>query len=295
MYAPPCSWRTGMNSIDESASDSFRSSVSSPGIPKTCLTPSASRHSTNTSDALRSAIKNSYLTATLRSQPGIGHLMRVAATLLAIAVTFAATASARAASTFFIRGGGDGSLGRGDQSGRQVGRFAAPLKVTGPGPLTVAGLGRYRGALQFRPAGPGAVQTVDAVGLDDYVRGVISAEMPAEWSPDALKVQAVAARTYALTSNVGGKAFDLYPGTRSQMYRGLAAETRSTNAAVAAARGQIVTSHGLPAITYFFNSSGGYTESIENVWRGGKPEPWLRGVPHPHHHAGGDPYHRRGH
>src|ERR687888_487317 len=53
MYAPPCSWRTGTNSIDERASDSFRSSVSSPGIPNTCLTPSASRHSTNTSDALR--------------------------------------------------------------------------------------------------------------------------------------------------------------------------------------------------------------------------------------------------
>src|SRR3954449_7547488 len=53
MYAPPCSWRTGTNSTEELASDSLRSSVSSPGIPKTCLTPSASRHSTNTSDALR--------------------------------------------------------------------------------------------------------------------------------------------------------------------------------------------------------------------------------------------------
>src|SRR5918911_2822403 len=56
MYAPPCSWRTGTKSIDESASDSFRSSVSSPGMPKTCLTPSASRHSTNTSEALRGAM-----------------------------------------------------------------------------------------------------------------------------------------------------------------------------------------------------------------------------------------------
>src|SRR3712207_5635067 len=53
MYAPPCSWRTGTKSIDESASDSLRSSVSSPGMPNTCRTPSASRHSTNTSDALR--------------------------------------------------------------------------------------------------------------------------------------------------------------------------------------------------------------------------------------------------
>src|SRR5947209_4247896 len=58
MYAPACSWRTGTNSIDESASDSFRSSVSSPGMPKTCLTPSASRHSTKTSDAFRAATRS---------------------------------------------------------------------------------------------------------------------------------------------------------------------------------------------------------------------------------------------
>src|ERR671912_733213 len=56
MKAPPCSWRTGTNSMEESASASLRSKVSSPGMPKTCLTPSASRHSTNTSDALRTLI-----------------------------------------------------------------------------------------------------------------------------------------------------------------------------------------------------------------------------------------------
>src|SRR3712207_7707942 len=55
MYAPPCSWRTGTNSMLESASDWLRSSVSSPGMPKTCFTPSASRHSTKTSDAFRAA------------------------------------------------------------------------------------------------------------------------------------------------------------------------------------------------------------------------------------------------
>src|SRR3954464_13893476 len=58
MYAPPCSWRTGTNSTEESASDSFRSSVSSPGMPKTCFTPSASRHSTKTSEALLAATRS---------------------------------------------------------------------------------------------------------------------------------------------------------------------------------------------------------------------------------------------
>src|SRR5207248_10973384 len=119
------------------------------------------------------------------------------------------------------------------------------------------------------------------IGLDDYVRGVISAEMPSSWSMQALETQAVAARTYALTSNVGGNGYQLYPDTRSQMYQGVAAETPSTDAAVAATRGQIVTYHGSPAITFFFASSGGQTEDIQNVWLGDGPQPWLRGVGEP--------------
>ena len=69
------------------------------------------------------------------------------------------------------------------------------------------------------------------------------------------------------------------------------AETPATDAAVAATSGQIVTYDGQPAVTYFFASSGGYTESIQNVWAGATPEPWLRGVPDPYDNAGGDPYH----
>jgi stage II sporulation protein D len=196
--------------------------------------------------------------------------------------------------TYSVRPNADGSLTLFTSTGKKVGRFAAPLTVSGPGPLQLVGDGSYRGSLQFRPDGAGGVQTVNALRLDDYVRGVISAEMPASWSAEALKVQAVAARTYAITTNVGGSDFDLYPDTRSQMYQGVAAETASTDAAVAATRGQIVTYNGLPAVTYFFNSSGGHTENIENVWPGATPEPWLRGVPDPYDGAGGDPYHHWG-
>ena len=115
---------------------------------------------------------------------------------------------------------------------KQVGKFDAPLTATGPDPLSVAGLGAYRGSLEFRPNGSGGVYTVNALGLDDYVRGVIGAEMPAGWSPQALEAQAVAARTYAITTDVAGGFYNLYPDTRSQMYRGTAAETPSTDAAV---------------------------------------------------------------
>jgi stage II sporulation protein D len=176
-------------------------------------------------------------------------------------------------------------------TGKPVGTFAAPLTANGPGPLSLAGLGGYRGSLEFRPNGSGGVYTVNVVGLDDYVQGVIAAEMPSTWSADALKAQAVAARTYAITTDVAGGVYNLYPDTRSQMYRGVAAETAATDAAVAATSGQIVTYNGAPAVTYFFASSGGYTENIEDAWPGAAADPWLRGVPDPYDGAGGDSYH----
>jgi stage II sporulation protein D len=195
-------------------------------------------------------------------------------------------------STYSVQALSGSSLALVDPSGKRVGTFSAPLTVSGSGPLSVAGLGRYRGALEFRPAA-GGVETVNALALDDYVRGVVSAEMPSSWSAQALDAQAVAARTFAITSHVGGSAFDVYSDTRSQAYRGVAAETRATNAAVASTSGQIVTYGGRPAITYFFSSSGGYTENVENVF-GGSPQPWLRGVPDPYDGAGGNPDHHWG-
>ena len=176
--------------------------------------------------------------------------------------------------------------------GKKVSTFSSPLTVSGSDPLTLAGMGEYRGDFVFRPDGSGGVQTVNRLDIEDYVRGVVAEEMPASWSSAALKAQAVAARTYALTAGSVSSTFDVYDDTRSQMYGGVAAETPSTNAAVAATRGQVVTYQGTPVVTYFFSSSGGYTESIQNVWLGTSPEPWLVGEPDPYDSAGGNPYHR---
>jgi SpoIID/LytB domain protein len=115
--------------------------------------------------------------------------------------------------------------------------------------------------------------------LERYVRGVVAAEMPASWPIAALEAQAIASRTYALTSDAGGSRFDVYSDTRSQVFRGAAAETASSNAAVAATAGQLVEYQGQPASTYYFASSGGMTEDNENSFLGSTPEPWLRGVP----------------
>jgi SpoIID/LytB domain protein len=120
---------------------------------------------------------------------------------------------------------------------------------------------------------------VKRVPLERYVRGVVAAEMPSSWPLAALEAQAIASRTYALTSHAGGSRFDVYADTRSQVYRGKAAETAATNAAVNATAGQIVLYAGKPAATYFFASSGGMTEDVQNGFPGSEPEPWLRGVP----------------
>ena len=123
---------------------------------------------------------------------------------------------------------------------------------------------------------------VVALPMERYVRGVVSAEMPSSWPLAALEAQAIASRTYALTAHAGGSRFDVYSDTRSQVYKGTAAETAQTNAAVAATAGQIVTYAGQPAITYFFASSGGHTEDVQDAFEGAEPEAWLQGVSDPY-------------
>lgn len=202
------------------------------------------------------------------------------------------TLTLSASQTYSMQALAGGDVALYDQAGHQLVSVRPPLIVSGPGPIDFIGHGQYRGALEFRWHQGPAVQSVNAVDLEDYVRGVVSAEMPASWSGQALDAQAVAARTYAITTSVGGNGYSLYSDTRSQMYEGVAAETPSTDAAVAATRGQVVTLSGQPVVTYFFASSGGHTESIQDAWPGSAAEPWLRGVDDPYDDAGGNPYYR---
>lgn len=175
---------------------------------------------------------------------------------------------------------------------RIVGTFAAPVQVSGPAPLTLIGQGSYRGAFVFRPSrAGGGVMTVNAVPIDQYVRGVVAAEMPSGWPEQALEAQAVAARTYALTSPPVSPEYDLYDNTRSQVYGGVAAETPRTNRAVAATSGQVVEYGGRPVVTFFFASSGGQTESVQNVFDS-PPRPWLVSRPDPYDDSYGNRHHR---
>jgi stage II sporulation protein D len=142
--------------------------------------------------------------------------------------------------------------------------------------------GRYRGKLEVRAGTFGGLTAVNALPLDDYVKGVIVGEMPTSWPQPALEAQAVAARSYALTTDAGGAIFDQYPDTRSQMYYGMSRETSGTNQAVQSTAGQVVTYGSQVASTYYFSTSGGRTENIENSWPGSAPVPYLRSVDDPY-------------
>ena len=123
---------------------------------------------------------------------------------------------------------------------------------------------------------------INVIKVDPYIQGVVPGEMPSSWHMEALKVQAVAARTYALATSLDGGVFDLYPDTRSQVYKGVAGETSRTNAAVAATKGEVVQYQGELITTYYFSTSGGKTENVENSFLGSEPQPWLVGVDDPY-------------
>lgn len=177
-----------------------------------------------------------------------------------------------------------------DAAGSTVARGPSPLTVRGAnGQFQLRGRGLqglrdgiYRGTLQLRINGA-RLYAINSVALESYVRGVVSAESPASWPADALRAQAVAARTYAITTTAGRSlGFDQWPDTRSQVYSGVAAERPSTDAAVAATSGRVVARNGIPVTTYFFSTSGGYTENVENSFTASRPLDWLRGVADPY-------------
>ena len=154
--------------------------------------------------------------------------------------------------------------------------LVGPLRFDpGTAVLRLSGNG-YRGRIRVRAEG-GLVSAVNDVGLEQYIKGVVAWEMPASWHPEALKAQAVVARTYGLVSRKTGQWFDLYDDTRSQVYGGIRAEDSRASAAVEATRGEVVRSGGALAWTVYHSTSGGKTASREDEW--GPPGiPYLVGV-----------------
>jgi stage II sporulation protein D len=126
---------------------------------------------------------------------------------------------------------------------------------------------RYRGLLRVIATSAGTINVVNFLPLESYLRGAVPAEMPASWPAEALKSQAIAARSYAAYRMTGTGSFDVYDDTRSQVYRGQLAEKSSTDAAVSGTAGKVVvTGSGAIANTLYHSADGGATENNENVF-----------------------------
>jgi stage II sporulation protein D len=158
-------------------------------------------------------------------------------------------------------------------------RAGSPLTLVRP----------YRGKIEVDVV-DGKLRAVNVVGLEQYLYGVVPSEMPSNWSAEALKAQAVAARSYALATKKVGAPFDAYSDTRSQMYLGVSNESPLSTAAVNVTKRQVLMFGGKVATTFFYSTSGGRTESSA-AWLG-TALPYLVSVPDPYDTM--SPYHNWG-
>ncbi len=129
---------------------------------------------------------------------------------------------------------------------------------------------QYRGGLQF-VAEANLLLVINVVDLETYLRGVIPAEMQAGWHVEALKAQAIAARTYSLASLHQNKDYDICATTECQKYEGVRVEHPASDAAIQATAGLVLSYAGDIARTYYHSDSGGMVASSAEVWGGAFP------------------------
>jgi peptidoglycan hydrolase-like amidase len=135
----------------------------------------------------------------------------------------------------------------------------------------------YRGELEFIFT-PEGITVVNILNIEDYLYSVVPSEMPASWPEEALKAQAIAARSYAAAQigQFADKGFDLYGTPRSMAYQGIGAENKTTSKAVDATRGMILRGGEEPLRAYFSANHGGYSEDSLVMWG---YDAWMAGVP----------------
>ncbi len=155
-----------------------------------------------------------------------------------------------------------------------------PIKGSVAIPLIAINKAMYRGEVEIKRVDESDMTVINYVSLEEYLYGVLPSEMGGLWPIEALKAQAVAARTYAaLNMNKYQKfGFNLCTTQSSQVYRGYKIEHPNSNNAVGQTKGRVLTYMGKPALTFYFSTSGGHTENVANVW-GSTDYPYLSGVP----------------
>ncbi|HQG54182.1 MAG TPA: SpoIID/LytB domain-containing protein [Thermoleophilia bacterium] len=140
--------------------------------------------------------------------------------------------------------------------------------------------GKYRGLIRVLHTSSGFTM-INKLPMESYLRGVVPHEMSASWPLEALKAQACAARAYAERSRDPGEAFDVYCTTRDQAYSGVRVEAAATDAAVKGTAGVVPRYGGAVIAAFYFSTSGGHTENIENVWQTSSVA-YLQGVEDPY-------------
>ncbi len=140
----------------------------------------------------------------------------------------------------------------------------------------------YRGYIYVERRSGGDLLVINYVGTDDYVSSVLGKEMSYSWPKEALKAQAVCARNFVLCRGNAHKNynFDVCPTTHCQVYGGVASEHENTRQAVNETKGVLATYNGKIVALYFYATSGGRTEDVENVW--GSPYGYLKAVDDPY-------------
>ena len=146
--------------------------------------------------------------------------------------------------------------------------------------VTVLGGKQYRGGLQLLQRG-GGMTVVNILPAEQYLRGVLPEEMPVSWAQEALKSQAVAARTFALKNRKRHEAdgYDLCSSTHCQIYTGMEEEDPHADTAIRSTYGEVLVSGGALIDAFFHTDSGGMTENSEEVW--GTHFPYLRAAKEP--------------
>ncbi|HIS35541.1 TPA: SpoIID/LytB domain-containing protein [Candidatus Scatousia excrementigallinarum] len=136
----------------------------------------------------------------------------------------------------------------------------------------------YRGHLIIQNKNK-KLTVINEVDLEDYIKGVVPSEMPSSWELEALKAQAIAARSYAL-ANLGKRAslgYDLKDTPEDQAYGGASAETSKTNKAVDETSGLVLTYNYKVVSAFYSASAGGQTVTAKEAW--GNDVPYVRSVP----------------
>ena len=149
--------------------------------------------------------------------------------------------------------------------------------------ITQCGEFQYYGDFQFTRLTGENLTVLNYIGLEDYTKGVLPNEMASDWPLEALKAQAVVARTYAVANlnKYRSYGFDLSNDTGSQVYRGLRSTSEKTDRAVDETKGKFVRYEGQICTVYYFAADGGATEDSENVWSE-TAVPYLRAVKDPY-------------